>query len=391
MLEISQILFVTCAGLLFWSYCLYPVLIIGLSWILPQKHRKSAIAIPDSELPNVSIIIPAYNEEGEIGNRIRNLLEQNYPQEKLQIIIASDNSDDGTVEEARKVGGQNITILDRKNRVGKANVLNEIIPNAASEIVALTDANTIWHPDALRYLVEALDDQRIGIAAGYLILDAHSDGFSSAREAEYWNFECSLRQAESRLGGALGANGAIYALRKSQFVPFPPKTAVDDFYEAMILAGKGLRTAFIRDALGFEKTAPSSSGELRRKIRIGAGNFQNLYRLAHLLLPNKGFLALSFFSHKVLRWLGPFFLILIWIACGHLAWYSSQEIWTWLFWLQCTWHILAVLGIILEKTGIHRIPIIFIPSYFDLMNIALLLGCFKAITQKQGAVWNKGR
>lgn len=390
MYEALTIVFWVCLATLGWSYLVYPSVVILLVKALPRKPIPRDI-LTDDLLPPITVVIAAYNEEDEIERRIKNLLEQDYPAEKVRIIIASDGSNDRTVEFARRIHSERVEVRGYAERQGKANLLNLIVPTVPTELVAFSDANTLWEPQVLRLLASALADPKVGVSTGQLIMQSKSQRDVISQEASYSNLENRLRRAESRLGTALGAYGSVYALRKSQFVPFPPNTAVDDFYEAMKLAGKGLITLLIPQARAFEYTSPDSRGEFRRRVRIGTGDFQNLFRLARLLLPDKGFLALAFFSHKVLRWLGPFFILTLWIVSACLAATESALFWQWCFGLQCAWHGLAILGGLAGLLGITKPRMLFLPYYFDLINLALFIGFFRAIVKMQAAAWRKGR
>jgi cellulose synthase/poly-beta-1,6-N-acetylglucosamine synthase-like glycosyltransferase len=384
------IVFWICLAALGWSYLVYPSLVILLARLLPRKPIPAEI-LADDRLPAVTIVIAAYNEEEEIEQRINNLLAQDYPKGKISIIIASDGSSDRTVEFARRVKDDRVEVRDYAERRGKANLLNLIVPDVQNEIVAFSDANTVWEPQVLRLLTSALVDPKIGVATGMLQIKTTSRSEFASQEASYGNLENRLRVAESLLGTALGAYGSVYALRRNQFVPFPSNTAVDDFYEAMKLAGKGLKTVLIPQAQAYESAAPSIHGEFRRRVRIGTGDFQNLFRLARLLLPDKGFLALAFWSHKVLRWLGPFFILAAWIISACLALSGFDIFWSWACWLQTVWHGLAMLGWLVASLGISKPRILFLPYYFDLINLAIFVGFWRAISKTQTAAWSKGR
>ena len=390
MYETLTIVFWVCLALLGWSYLLYPTLVILLARLLPRQPIPGKLLTDDS-LPAITVVIAAYNEEEEIEWRIENLLAQDYPAELLSIIIASDGSSDRTVEFARRVQSERVEVRDYAERRGKANLLNQIIPTIQTELVAFSDANTAWEPQVLRLLALALADPKVGVATGILIIKPAAKREIASQETTYGTLENRLRLAESRLGTALGAYGSVYALHKSQFISFPPNTAVDDFYEAMKLAGKGLKTMLIPQARASEFSSPSTRGEFRRRVRIGTGDFQNLFRLARMLLPDKGFLALAFLSHKALRWLGPFFILAMWLTSAYLAHTELDPFWQWCFWLQTGWHGFAILGWLATLSGISKLKVLFLPYYFDLINLALFIGFFRAIIKSQAAAWRKGR
>lgn len=365
------------AGGVGYTYLGYPVLIHTLSRLCGRS--QSIPDVPDSGLPRVALLIAAHNEASVIEERILNALSLDYPRELIDIVIASDGSNDGTPDICRSFEGR-VRVLDFPVRRGKAETLNAAIPHLNADIVAFSDANTSMDPGALRRLASWFTDPRVGAVCGRLILS------DSGRNADglYWRFETALKACEGNLGGLLGANGAIYAIRRELFQPLPPGTMVDDF--VIPLAAKlksGCRIVFDPDAIAHEETAPNLRAEFRRRARIGAGALQSLATLWPLLSPRHGWTALALWSHKVLRWACPLLLISALLASialvGHPV-YRAAVI------LQVAFYALCVIGALVPSAnrGILRLF-----PMFAAMNLALLVGFIRWMRGTRSGVWNR--
>lgn len=291
-------------ALLFYTYFGYPVALWALTRLIGSKAVTRA---EPEEWPTVSILISAYNEEAVIAERVENLLSLDYPSERLEILIGSDGSADRTAEIVRSYG--QVRLLPFAQRRGKASVLNDLVAAARGDIVVLTDANTFFRRDAVRRLVHTLMRQPYGsIAVGQLELRSPTE--RGNLDGSYWRFETWIKTLESRVGSLLGANGAIYAFRRERYQPLPPEAIVDDFLIPMLMRLRfGDRIFLVPEARAWERSPENVADEFRRRVRIGAGDFQALKWTWRLLLPWKGMIALTYFSHKVLRWLGPWLML----------------------------------------------------------------------------------
>jgi cellulose synthase/poly-beta-1,6-N-acetylglucosamine synthase-like glycosyltransferase len=373
-------------GAIIHSYFLYP-----LSWRFRHTAPLPALAEPRT-WPRVSIIIAAYNEAGVIADRVRNLLATDYPPELLEIFIASDGSADHTVTQARSAaaGDPRVIVLDCHQRRGKVGVLNDVCDQASGDILVFSDANVTFEPDAIRVLVQALQDPSVGTVCGKLRFRALDGKLSAQSEGLYWKLESWLKEQEGRRGVLLGANGAIYALRKQDWQPCPANTVVEDFYIPMRLLMQGRRVVFEPRAQASEDLPPALKDEFSRRIRIGAGDFQALSRLLPMLHPAQGLAAWVFFSHKVLRWFGPFFLLAalgsnLWLAArGHLGFQA-------LLLAQLAFYALALAGMKNHSgTSVsHRLAAA--AAHFVGMNAALFLGFFRWLSGTQRVTWNVTR
>jgi cellulose synthase/poly-beta-1,6-N-acetylglucosamine synthase-like glycosyltransferase len=365
-----------------YAYAVYPALIYCLSRCL--GNRPSPPAINESDLPAVSLLIAVHNEEAVIQRRIANALEQDYPKDRLQIIIASDGSDDRTVEIAGCYHGR-VHVLDYPIRRGKAATLNAAMQYLSGQIVLLSDANTSIEQGALRNLVRWFTDARIGAVCGRLILVDPAGGGNV--DGLYWRYETFLKKCEGRLGALLGSNGAIYAIRRDALTPIPSGTIVDDFVIPLLARLRdGCSIIYDADAIGWEETPMQLRQEFRRRVRIGAGGFQAIAMLWKLLNPMRGWIAFTFFSHKVMRWLCPFFL------CGALASAAllcgRDVFYRWALLGQvCFYAASLTIGLIPTQGRLFR-PLR-LATMFASMNAALLLGFFQWAGGIQNGVWRR--
>ncbi|MBU2541256.1 MAG: glycosyltransferase family 2 protein [Candidatus Omnitrophica bacterium] len=361
-----------------YAYILYPMLLF-----LFDKFIQRPKFTTTENLPKVSLIIAAYNEEKVIEKRIKNCLELDYPKDRLEIIIASDGSDDRTNEIVRRYNLDGVILFDYSKRQGKANVLNETLPRTKHGIIIFSDANAFFEPDAIKKLVCYFDDSRIGCVCG-LLKFVNAQGSDSAElENFYWRYETFLKKIEGARGSLLGANGPIYAIRKELFIPCPSDTIVEDFFIPMKILEKGYKVFYEKEAVAIEETTKHIIQEKQRRIRIGAGDFQALFRLLPMLNPLKGFSSFSFWSHKVLRWLAPFFLI---FAVFLNLFLLMDPLYKLVFAMQCIFYICAVVGQILSWSGINIKPIN-LCYYFVSMNLSLLIGFVRYITGRQSVAW----
>lgn len=361
------------------AYAGYPLIIYAFSRLF-----ASAPTAPDAaghDLPPVALLIAAHNESAVIGERIRNALSLDYPPDRLQIIVASDGSDDATAQISREFGPR-VRVLAFTERRGKAATLNEAIQSVAAPIVVLSDANTHMRPDAVRRLAGWFADPRIGAVCGRLILTDPATGRNA--DSLYWRYETFLKGCEGRLGALLGANGAIYAIRRDLFPVLPPGTIVDDFVIPLLAKLRSsCRIVYDAGAVGTEETAPDVRAEFRRRTRIGTGGAQALSLLWSLLSPRHGWTAFSFLCHKVLRWAGPFFLVGMLLSAAGLCrvpLYRDALIGQLAFYAVCT----------LGASTCRRGPVarlLRLCSMFAGMNLALLVGFCRAARQRQTGIW----
>jgi cellulose synthase/poly-beta-1,6-N-acetylglucosamine synthase-like glycosyltransferase len=363
-----------------YSYAIYPVILLAL-----RRSSKVEDCASQDVLPSVSVVIAAYNEEKDIDTRIKNLLYLDYPKGKLEIIIASDGSSDKTVEIAKRFEAEGVVVCDYKQRRGKVNVLNATVPKAKNGIIVFSDATTIFKGDTVRKLVRRFQDKEIGCIGGRLIFTTQKGSTSGDLEGVYWRYETFLREVEGRFGALLGASGALFAIRKELFYVCPPDTIIEDFVVPMKVIERGLKCVYEAEAIGFEDAAKHIVQEKKRRIRIGSGGYQSIGLLWKMLNPLRGFPALAFWSHKILRWFTPHFMIAAFVANILLL---NIPVYQWIFAAQLCFYGLAVLGQVLSRFGfVFKTLNLF--YYFISMNFALFLGFVNFITKTHTVKWER--
>ena len=370
----ALIVFAVSAFAILYCYAFYPILLATLPF-----RRRHEVKEP-VQWPEISVLISVFNEGKHIAARIENLLALNYPADKLEILIGSDGSEDTTNEIASKYNDPRLKLLAFSPRRGKPSVLNRLVPQAQGELLVFTDANALYAADALRKQARHFADSRIGGVCGRLIL--HGAG-SETEEGPYWKLETFMKQRESVMDSCLGANGAIYAIRRALWPGIPDNTLIDDFVIAMRVREQGSRVIYDTDAVATEDLPQSVSHEMTRRIRIGAGGFQSLFLCWRSLLPWRGPYTFAFWSHKVLRWLVPFFMIAALVSTFALL---PRPTFVALLVLQLAFYALACAGALLQRM---KIVLFNAPYYFVTINLALLLGFFRFITGTQQAAWKR--
>lgn len=375
-------LFWVCLSSVLFAYLVYPALIFVLSRIVGRAPARPTQA--DESLPTISLLIAAHNEEADIEARILNALALDYPAGKLEIVIASDGSTDATNDIVRRYADRGVRLIAYSLNQGKATVLDKSVPRLTGEIVLLSDANTHMKADAARLLAAWFADPEVGVVCGRLVLtDPHTGGNV---DGMYWKYETFLKKCESRLGALLGSNGAIYAIRKNLFPRVRPSTIIDDFVIPLEAKRRsGCRIVYDSDAVANEETAPTMRAEFRRRVRIGAGGFQSIGLLWPLLSPTNGWVALTFFCHKVLRWACPFFLLGMLVTNALLL---GDPLYNLLMVGQIAFYLLALAGHWLPSRP-KCLRVLRLPTMFVSMNAALFLGFFRWAFGRQKGTWKR--
>ena len=376
----TSLVFWSCFGIIAYVYLAYPVVIWSLARLFGHVPRPPAVT--DEDLPFLSLLIAAYNEEAVLEDRINNALALDYPRHRLEIVIASDGSTDRTADIVRKYDNQGVRLLDYSTRKGKSSILNRAFCEVKGDVVVLSDANTFMEPGAARNLARWFCDPAVGVVCGRLELRDPKTGRNV--DGLYWKYENFLKVCEASLCASLGVNGAIYAIRRRLFSPIPENTLIDDM---IIPLQCRLRTGFAlvydKHAKAHEETAPSITSEFRRRVRFGAGGFQTIGLLWPLLHPRHGWLAFTFLSHKVLRWIGPFALLGLALS-NTILW--EHPIYAWLLACQIVFYLVALLANFLPaKSRVSRL--VKMTSLFTYMNVALLVGFYRWLQGNQKAAW----
>ncbi len=373
--------FWTSALLVAYTYLAYPVLMWTLA-ALRRAWRVPGAAAPGIP-PSVSILVAAYNESAVIRRKVENILALDYPSGKVQVLIGSDGSDDATVAVARAAlppGRGEVVEFPRR---GKIFVQNDLAVRASGELLVFTDANTMFDVGALAELVRPFSDPKIGCASGLLQLSGAGGHAGAEGESFYWRYETFKKLQEDEFRSVAGANGAIFALRKELFVPFGPRTINDDLTASMRVYLRGRRIALVPTARAREDTAPTLAGEFRRHTRDSAGHFVALLELRGLLDPRLGMPAFCYLSHRVIRWLVPFFLIAALAASAALA---GRPMYRALLFIQLLGYA-ACLAVTPAALRGARLGPFRIPYYFVFVNVAILAGFRLFLAGSQNSAW----
>jgi poly-beta-1,6-N-acetyl-D-glucosamine synthase len=364
------------------SYIFYPVIIRILSLFKREKLHK-----PDPGL-KVSILIAAYNEEKVIANRVKNISTLNYDFNRLEVIVGSDGSSDSTSDILLNLSEEYnwLKVKIFQKRRGKAAVLNDLVKESNNSILVFTDANSSFNENALTELLTYYGNPKVGGISGRLILEEPLIGFNKTnREKTYWEYETFLKRYEGKLGILIGANGGIYSVRKELFTTIPSDKAVtDDLYITLSVLNQKFQFKYAYNAVAREEVSRELQSEFKRKIRFASTNFQTLSLFKGLLFSNNFLLSFAFWSHKVLRWFMPFILIagliLNYLLIPHGTLYLN------LFILQVCIYIISIIGYLLSVFKI-RIPLVTLLFFFNLTNIALLIGFINFLSGKHKSYW----
>lgn len=385
-----ELLFWSSVGLTAYTYVGYPVLIRVLARLFPQRSSRSmsdraprpGVAGSDS-LPFVSLVIAAYREESVILERLNNAMQLDWPADRLEVLIGCDGDEDLTGELVRAFGDSRVKLLQYPRRRGKASVLNDTIPQARGEIVVLSDANTMMQPDAIRQLARHFEDPEVGGVCGRLVLVDSLSGQNV--DGLYWKYENYLKQQEGRFGAVLGVNGAIYAMRKELYQPIPANTIIDDFLIGMRIHRTGHTLLYDETAVAIEETPPHIRDEFHRRSRIGAGGFQSLMWLWPLLSPMHGKVAFALWSHKVLRWFCPAFLLTAMFSNVVLA---GDPFYLRVLLVHEMFYLVALAGM-LWLQGHRAARWLRLPAMFVSMNAALAVGFWRWLSGIRGGTWKR--
>lgn len=351
------------------------------------KGKKTREVKHIKTYPTITVLCPAFNEEEVIEEKIESFLKLDYPKDKIEMIVISDDSTDRTNEIVKKyVKNNNIQLVIQKPRKGKQNGHNLVEPYIKSEYVLSTDANSIFEKDAVKKLVETMySDKDIGIVSGRLKL--LQEGKEDSGESYYWKYESSLKEKESKFYSIIGANGSLFLIRREYFTQIHP-ASVDDFERTLLVLENGSKASYNSWAVVSERVTEKATDEMSRKIRIITREWFTLRRHISLLNPFKyPQIAFMLFSHKIFRWLLPVFSFLILLSNAFLLNHIFYII---LFFFQIFVYLTGLLGLILEKRG-NSVKIFKLPAYFVAMNYSALIALFNFIMGKEFYTWDPVR
>ncbi|MBX2895919.1 MAG: glycosyltransferase family 2 protein [Cyclobacteriaceae bacterium] len=360
-----------------------------LIFILSKFWGKNTIpAIPtENELPEITLLIAAYNEEKYIIQKIENSLKLDYPADKLRLWIVADGSTDKTVELCKAYPA--VTVFHSPERKGKIHAVNRIIPEIKTDIIIFSDANTDLNHDALKNIVRHFSNSEVGGVAGEKrIVSLDQDNASGAGEGLYWKYESALKTMDSKFTTAVGAAGELFAVRTKLYINPHTDTIIEDFVTSMKIVAAGYRFVYEPGAYALETASASINDEWKRKVRISAGGIQAVIRLPELLNIFKyGWISWQYVSHRAMRWtLAPLALVMVFVTNMVLIPYSTFYLLAFIG--QCAFYLIALLGHLMRNNKIG-IKGFFVPYYFSMMNASVFAGAARLLRKKQSVVWEK--
>jgi biofilm PGA synthesis N-glycosyltransferase PgaC len=376
--------------LVLYAYAGYPLAVWGLARWRGRRPAKAPIT------PSVTVVITAHNEARVIRDKIENTLALDYPADRLEILVGSDGSTDGTDEIVAEYAARGVRLHRQLARGGKAALLAALVPQASGEIVVLSDARQRYAPDAVRELAANFADVTVGCVSGVLELEGATGGVGAAM-GFYRAYEQAIRDGEGRLHSTPGATGAIYAIRRELFIPPHPDTILDDLAIPLAIVAQGKRAVYEPRAVAVDRAPTSAGEEFACKVRTLAGNYQALWRARSHLLPWRSPMAWSLFSHKLLRLVVPYLLLICLAANAALA--KAHLVYAGLMGGQLLFYMIALLGAVGSYGG-RRDPTrsggwgprgLGLPYTFVVLNIAAVAGLLRTLRGGQSVLWHRPR
>ncbi len=368
---------------LFYTYFGY----LGISMIMGKIFAKKIDKRDIS--PSVTLLIPAYNEQSVIAEKLENSLSLDYPKDLLEIVVASE-SNDRTNDIVRGFADKGVVLYSFKERRGKSRMLYDVYPKTKGEIVVFSDANAVYDPLAIKKLVRNFNDKRVGGVMGNLIITNPDKSSISEGESVFKKYESMLRISNTKQLAVVGADGSMLAIRKELYLPISPDRG-DDFELAIRIRIKGYAMVFEPEAISYEKASTDFLAEIRRKRRIVSWFFKSSFiLLGQMLLGFRWFLMFQVISNKLFRWFSPYFLILLFVSSFKLC--SEHIFYQIVLYLQILFYLVAFLGgIFIKKADSKLQKSLRMPFFFVVFNCAFLIGTLEGMFLRQKPFWKKVR
>ena len=374
----AELAFWMSVAALIYTYAGYPLLLFVIGGFYPRLVRRA------DWTPSVTIIITAYNEELALAAKLEDTLALDYPQDSLEVIVASDCSSDRTDEIALEFQTRGVRLHRQPERLGKTAAQNAAVERASGEIIVFSDATTFYQRDVLRTLMPNFADSTVGCVTGRVVYTDSARSSVGHGTRSYWGYEFFLKKYESSVCSLIGVCGCLYAVRRSAYVPLYHE-ACSDFVIASKMVEQGLRAVYEPAAVCSEETNIQANKELKTRVRIITQTLADLWRNRRMLSPlRSGFYAVELFSHKVMRYLVPLFLIAILAATAILTPRSIP--FTFILAAQIVFYGAAGLAVLLERSGLHS-RLLAIPQYFVIGNLASLIGFYQFLRGERYARW----
>lgn len=376
-----EVLIVILLIVMFYAYFGYPLSLLFFSLFSNNKIKKD-----DNFLPEVSLLIAAYNEEDSIAEKIKNSLELDYPKDKLEIVVVSDGSTDRTDEIVKSYESQGIRLFRVEGRVGKTEARNQAVLAMTREIIVFSDATAVYEKDVIKKLVRNFADSTVGMVSGNLTYFSSNQSSMGLATKLYWNYEKTIKKAQSKLYTLTGAVGCINAFRRKLYHVLPPNI-IEDFTEPLMIVAQDYRIAYEEEAVSYERTTQKPSQEFHMRVRVIRGGMKGfIYAFKRLTFKKHSFVLFQLFGHKVLRWLMPIFLILLFIVNLLSFIMNSNVAADALMIAQFVCYTIAILGMLWKPPGLFG-KVFSIPTYFVIINAASLKALYLTLTKDLEATW----
>jgi cellulose synthase/poly-beta-1,6-N-acetylglucosamine synthase-like glycosyltransferase len=380
-ISLAEAAFWAAASLIVYAYIGYPVLLA-----IVGAFRKRQ-AVEPGYYPTLTVLIAAYNESANIVRKLHETLALQYPPELLEILVVSDGSTDGTDELVKSLPDPRIRLLRVEGRKGKTHAQNEGVRQSHGEIIVFSDATATYHPKALLYIAANYRDPNVGAVSGkYQYFDRDGNSPTGVGSIAFWGYENIIKFLQSRISTLTGCSGCIYSVRKRVYTPLP-QSACSDLVEPLCVVRSGYRVAFESRALAYEETTRSSQEEFGMRVRVATRGMRGVLSVHQLLNPFRHpWIAFQLFSHKLLRWVVPVWLLLIF--CASLA-LSVLPTYRYLLLLQAAFYGFALFSLLVP---IHRKwNALGIPLFFITLNAAAFVGLLEMARGRRYVVWETVR
>ena len=389
-----EVAFWACLLLVFYTYLGYGIVLyvlLRLKRLLVGRAAEPELPADRAALPDLTLMICAWNEESVVEAKMANTLALDYPREHLCVMWVTDGSTDRTNELLSRY--PEVTLVFSPERQGKAAAMQHGLRENRSPIVVFTDANTMLGRGSLLEIARLFMRPEVGCVSGEKRVAATADGQVAAQgEGLYWRYESTLKQWDSQLYSAMGAAGELFAVRMSDYVEAPSNALLDDFMISMLIVKSGKRIAYTPEAYAMETGSANMQEEGKRKRRIAAGGLQSIWWLRSLMNPFRHpVVAFQFVSHRVLRWsitplalvaLIPLNVALVWLKAGtiyHVAWA-----------MQILFYLAAFIGYLSAERG-RPSKLFYVPYYFLFMNMNVFQGIHYLRTHRHSGTWERAK
>ena len=387
-----KILFWLCLFIVFYTYLGYGMLlylIIRLKRLLKGKAKTTAMPT-DDELPTMTLMICAYNEQDIVAEKMQNTRALDYPKDKFRVMWVTDGTTDNTNELLKAY--PEVDVVFSPERKGKTAALKHGLSEVKTELVAFTDANTMINSGAMREIARQFQDPTVGCVSGEKRVASRNGELAAEGEGLYWRYESTLKKWDSELYSTMGAAGELYAMDPALCRDVPDNALLDDFMMSMYVVDEGHRIAYAPDAYALEYGSADIHEESKRKRRIAAGGLQSIWWLRKMLNPfRQPLVAFQYISHRVLRWsVTPIAMVLLLIINAVLVAMGAGTFFSVVLILQLLFYLAALLGYILSERG-HRNKLLYTAYYFVFMNLNVFRGMAYLRSHSNSGAWEKAK